>query len=42
MPTLKQIVKWIIRLLANEAARELIRWAWELFKQFLEEYGIPS
>lgn len=36
MPTLKKIVKWIIRELANGVARELIRWAWELLKQFLE------
>lgn len=37
MPTLKQIVKWIIRELANVAARELIQRAWEHLKQFLEE-----
>lgn len=37
MPILKQIVKWIIHELANGIARELIRRAWELLKQFLEE-----
>lgn len=37
MQILKQLIKWVGRLLASAAAREAIQQGWEFLKQLLKE-----